>query len=155
MTQIFSYPLGIYRTTPQGQIVDATPTLARMLGYPDVASLKAVNFWDLHNDPRDRESWQAVLESSAMVEIFETQLRRRNGTLFWAKDSSRAARDARGNVLFYDGVIEDISRKKQIEEDALLGRPAPDLGERRLRAPAVADADRGHVLGRHGRTPGG
>jgi diguanylate cyclase (GGDEF)-like protein/PAS domain S-box-containing protein len=117
MTQIFSYPLGIYRTSPQGQILDAAPTLVRMLGYPDLASLRAVNFWDLHHNPRDRESWQAVLESSAMVEIFETQLRRKDGTLFWAKDSTRAARDSRGKVLFYDGVIEDITRKKQIEED--------------------------------------
>ena len=117
MTQIFSYPLGIYRTTPQGQILDAAPTLVRMLGYPDLASLQAVNFWDLHHDPRDRESWQAVLESSSMVEIFETQLRRRDGALFWAKDQTRAARDPRGKVLHYDGLIEDITRKKQMEED--------------------------------------
>jgi len=115
--QLFSYPLGLYRTTPLGQIVDAAPTLARMLGYQDVASLKAVNFWDIHNDPRDQENWQAVLDSSPMMEFFETQLRRRNGTLFWAKDSVRAARDARGNVLFYNGVIEDISRKKLMEEE--------------------------------------
>lgn len=117
MTQIFSYPLGIYRATPQGQILDAAPTLVRMLGYPDLASLQAVNFWDLHHDPRDRESWQAVLESSSMVEIFETQLRRRNGALFWAKDQTRAARDSGGKVLYYDGLIEDITRKKQMEED--------------------------------------
>ena len=136
MTHIFNYPLGLYRTTPHGQILDATPTLARMLGYPDLASLKAVNFWDIHQDPRDRNSWQAVLDSSVMVEIFETQLRRNNGTLFWAKDSSRAARDARGNVLYYDGVIEDISRKKQIEDeyswDVRLQASVRDVSERLL-----------------------
>jgi diguanylate cyclase (GGDEF)-like protein/PAS domain S-box-containing protein len=136
MTHIFNYPLGLYRTTPHGQILDATPTLARMLGYPDLASLKAVNFWDIHHDPRDRNSWQAVLDSSVMVEIFETQLRRNNGTLFWAKDSSRAARDARGNVLYYDGVIEDISRKKQIEDeyswDVRLQASVRDVSERLL-----------------------
>ena len=117
MRTVFSYPLGLYRTTPQGQILDATPTLARMLGYQEAEALKAVNFWDLHHDPGDRDNWQAVLESSPMVTIFETQLRRRDGTLFWAKDSSRAARDERGKVLFYDGVIEDIARKKQMEDD--------------------------------------
>jgi diguanylate cyclase (GGDEF)-like protein/PAS domain S-box-containing protein len=117
MTRIFNYPLGLYRTTPGGQILDATPTLARMLGYPDLEALKAVNFWDFHHNPSDRDNWQAVLDSSPMVEIFETQLRRKNGTLFWAKDASRAAKDAHGKVLFYDGVIEDITRKKQIEED--------------------------------------
>ncbi len=136
MRTIFSYPLGLYRTTPQGQILDATPTLARMLGYPDVAALKAVNFWDIHHDQADKDSWQAVLDSSSMVEIFETQLRRSNGTLFWAKDSSRAAKDSRGNALFYDGVIEDISRKKQMEEDHSWGvrlqASVSDVSERLL-----------------------
>ena len=136
MRTIFSYPLGLYRTTPQGQILDATPTLARMLGYPDVAALKTVNFWDIHDDPSDRDSWQAVLDSSSMVEIFETQLRRSNGTLLWAKDSSRAAKDSRGNVLFYDGVIEDISRKKQMEEEHSWGvrlqASVSDVSERLL-----------------------
>jgi diguanylate cyclase (GGDEF)-like protein/PAS domain S-box-containing protein len=136
MRTIFSYPLGLYRTTPQGQILDATPTMARMLGYPDVAALKTVNFWDIHNEPADRDSWQAVLDSSAMVEIFETQLRRSNGTLFWAKDSSRAAKDSRGDALFYDGVIEDISRKKQMEEDHSWGvrlqTSVSDVSERLL-----------------------
>jgi diguanylate cyclase (GGDEF)-like protein/PAS domain S-box-containing protein len=136
MTRIFNYPLGLYRTTPQGQILDATPTLARMLGYPDIAALQGVNFWDIHHDPRDRDSWQAVLDSSSMVEIFETQLRRSNGTLFWAKDSSRAAKDARGKVLFYDGIIEDISRKKQIEDehswDVRLQAAVSDVSERLL-----------------------
>jgi len=136
MTTIFNYPLGLYRTTPQGQILDATPTLARMLGYPDVAALKTVNFWDIHHDPADRDSWQAVLDSSALVAIFETQLRRSNGTLFWAKDSSRAANDSRDKALFYDGVIEDISRKKQMEEEHSWGvrlqASVSDVSERLL-----------------------
>ena len=136
MRTIFSYPLGLYRTTPQGQILDATPTLARMFGYPDVAALKTVNFWDIHYDPADKATWQAVLDSSSMVEIFETRLRRSNGTLFWAKDSSRAAKDSRGNAMFYDGVIEDISRKKQMEEDHSWGvrlqASVSDVSERLL-----------------------
>jgi diguanylate cyclase (GGDEF)-like protein/PAS domain S-box-containing protein len=149
MTQIFSYPLGIYRTTPQGQILDAAPTLVRMLGYPDLTSLKAVNFWDFHHNPRDRESWQAVLESSTMVEIFETQLRRKDGALFWAKDSTRAARDSRGKVLFYDGVIEDITRKKQIEDDHswdLQLRKAVSEVSERLLSPTPIEVLSGVVL---------
>jgi len=136
MRTLFSYPLGLYRTTPQGRILDATPTLARMFGYPEVEGLKAVNFWDLHSDPGDKNNWQSVLDSSPMVAIFETQLRRRDGTLFWAKDSTRAARDGRGNVLFYDGVIEDISRKKQMEEEhsreVRLQSSVSDVSERLL-----------------------
>jgi len=56
--------------------------------------------------------------------------------LFWAKDSSRAAKDSRGNVLFYDGIIEDITRKKQMEEehswDVRLQASVGDVSERLL-----------------------
>ncbi len=117
MTRIFNYPLGLYRTTPQGKILDASPTLARMLGYPDVEALKAVSFWNLHNDPRDRENKEAFLDSTSMVGIFESQLRRTNGTLIWAEDSCRAAKDALGRVLFYDGVIEDITARKKMKDE--------------------------------------
>jgi diguanylate cyclase (GGDEF)-like protein/PAS domain S-box-containing protein len=143
MRTVFSYPLGLYRTTPEGMILDATPTLARMLGYQDTEALMAVNFWDLHHDPGDRNNWQAVLDSSSMVTIFETQLRRRDGTLFWAKDSARAARDKRGNVLFYDGIIEDISRKRQMEEehswDTRLQTSVSDVSQRLLSTTPIAE----------------
>jgi diguanylate cyclase (GGDEF)-like protein/PAS domain S-box-containing protein len=117
LTLIFSYPLGSYRTTPQGKILNASPTLARMLGYTDVEALKAVSFWDLHSDPRDRDNKQAFLDSTSMIGMFESQLRRTNGTLFWAADSCRAAKDERGRVLYYDGVIEDITQKKRMADD--------------------------------------
>jgi len=117
MTRIFSYPVGSYRTTPQGKIVDASPTLARMLGYPDVEALKAVSFWDLHSDPHDRDNKQAFLDSTSMLGIFESQLRRTNGTLFWAEDSCRAAKNEQGKVLYYDGVIQDITQKKKMNDD--------------------------------------
>ncbi|HDT12809.1 MAG TPA: diguanylate cyclase [Candidatus Aminicenantes bacterium] len=117
LSRIFNYPLGIYRTTPHGKILDASPTLARMLGYSDVQSLKAVGFWDLHNDPRDRDHKRAFLDASSMVGIFESQLRRADGTCFWAEDSCRAAKDAQGKVLFYDGVIEDITARKRMTDE--------------------------------------
>ncbi len=117
MTRIFNYPLGLYRTTPQGKILDASPTLARMLGYSDVEALKAVSFWDLHSDPRDRENKEAFLDSTSMVGIFESQLRRTNGTLIWAEDSCRAAKDPLGRILFYDGVIEDITAKRKMIDE--------------------------------------
>jgi len=117
MARTFNYPLGTYRTTPQGKIVEAAPQLARMLGYPDAAALKAVNFWDLHKDPRDRDNKQAYLDSTSIIGLFECQLKRANGTTVWVEDSCRAAKDPQGRVLFYDGVIEDVGEKKRIKEE--------------------------------------
>jgi diguanylate cyclase (GGDEF)-like protein/PAS domain S-box-containing protein len=109
-------PVGLYRTTPSGQVLDANAALARILGYPDPASLRKINAWDLHLNQSDRENWQSLLETSNFVENFETQLRQRDGTIIWVRDSVRAVKDRRGQVLFYDGSIEDISRRKQADK---------------------------------------
>jgi hypothetical protein len=53
MTLIFNYPWAA-QDDAAGQDPQRLPTLARMLGYADVEALKAVSFWDLHSDPRDR-----------------------------------------------------------------------------------------------------
>jgi diguanylate cyclase (GGDEF)-like protein/PAS domain S-box-containing protein len=111
-------PLGLYRTTPSGQIMDANPALARILGYPDAASLMNVNAWDLHLNQSDRENWKSMLESTQFVESFETQLRRRDGTVIWVRDTARAIKDRRGKIIFYDGSLEDITRQKQIDSAA-------------------------------------
>ena len=108
-------PVGLYRTTPSGQILDANSALARTLGYPDPASLKNVNAWDLHLNQSDRDSWKSLLESSTFVETFETQLMRRDGTIIWVRDSVRAIKDKRGQTLFFDGSIEDITKRKQAD----------------------------------------
>jgi len=107
-------PLGLYRTTPSGQIIDANSTLARILGYPDPGSLRNVNAWDLHLNQGDRENWQSLLDSSSSAE-FETQLRRLDGIIIWVRDSVRAVKDRRGQTLFYDGFIEDISKRKHTD----------------------------------------
>lgn len=108
-------PVGLYRTAPSGQIIEANQALARMLGYQDAASLRNVNVWDLHLNQSDRDDWQSILEGSNFVESFETQLRRRDGTIIWVRDASRAIRDKRGQIVCYEGSIEDITRKKQTD----------------------------------------
>jgi diguanylate cyclase (GGDEF)-like protein/PAS domain S-box-containing protein len=108
-------PVSIYRTTPSGQILEANQALARMLGYQDPDSLRNVNAWDLHLNHSDREDCQALLESNSFVDNFETQLRRRDGTIIWVRDSVRAIKDKRGQTVYYDGTLEDITKKKQAD----------------------------------------
>jgi PAS domain-containing protein len=47
-------PVGLYRTTPTGQIIDVNPALVQMLGYPNRESLLAINAADAYLTPEDR-----------------------------------------------------------------------------------------------------
>ncbi|MEE9617579.1 MAG: PAS domain S-box protein, partial [Anaerolineae bacterium] len=109
-------PVGLYRTTPGGQALDANIALVQMLGYSNRESLLTINAADTYADPEDRQRWQVLMEREGVVRDFEAQLRRRDGTIIWVRDSAQAVRDSDGRVLYYEGVMEDITERKRTEE---------------------------------------
>ena len=118
-------PVGLYRTKPGGQILDANPALAEMLGYPDRDSLLEVNAADMYVKAEDRRRWQILMEGEGVVQGFEVQLRRRDGTIIWGRDNARAIPDGQGRVLYYEGAVKDITEPKMAEE--ALRQRADDL----------------------------
>ncbi len=49
--------------------------------------------------------------------FYELQMRRKDGSYFWAGISSTPLRDTRGQVIGYQGIMRDISAFKQYEAD--------------------------------------
>ncbi|MCP4540799.1 MAG: PAS domain S-box protein [Chloroflexi bacterium] len=112
-----SAPVGIYRTTPGGQFLDVNPAFIEMMGYPDRESLLATNAGDRQMNAGDRQRWQTLLEHEGIVRGFEAQMRRHDGVVIWIRDSSRVVHDADGQVLRYEGNVEDITEQKRVEEE--------------------------------------
>ncbi|MBM4465404.1 MAG: PAS domain S-box protein [Chloroflexi bacterium] len=106
-------PVGLYRTTPAGQVLDVNPALVQMLGYPDRESLLAVAVTDGYVDPEERTRWQALIEREGVVRDFEVQWRRHDGTIIWVRENARVVQDDEGQVLYYEGAVEDITERKQ------------------------------------------
>ncbi len=136
-------PLGIYRTTVSGEIIDANPALAKMLGYPDTKTLKTTKCRDLYLNPADRDLWKSLMETSGFIDSFETQLRRQDGTLIWVKDSAQAMKDGNGRFLYFDGILEDISKRKQTETSLAwswrMKTALAELSERLLKPTTIED----------------
>ncbi|MGA9347586.1 MAG: PAS domain S-box protein, partial [Anaerolineae bacterium] len=109
-------PAGLYRTTPEGQILDVNPALVQMLEYPDRESLLAINVIDGYVNPQVRKQWQALVEREGVVRDFEVQWRRHDGTTIWVRENARVVRDGEGQVLYYEGAGEDITERKRAEE---------------------------------------
>ena len=109
-------PVGLYRTTPDGEILDVNPALLEMLHFPGRETALGANAVSGYADPEDRARWQALMDREGMVRDFEAQWRRRDGRMIWVKDTARAIRDADGRVLYYEGGVEDIAERKRAEE---------------------------------------
>src|SRR6266567_329152 len=61
LTLFNDLPIGLWKSTPEGKIMDANPAAAQMLGYPDGEALSLVNAIDLYVDPADRKRWQSLI----------------------------------------------------------------------------------------------
>jgi PAS domain-containing protein len=51
-----------------------------------------------------------------VVQDFEAQIYRKDGSIIWISENARAVKDAQGNILFYEGMVEDITARKEAEE---------------------------------------
>jgi PAS domain S-box-containing protein len=109
-------PVGLYRTAPEGRFLAANPALVEMLGYPEQESLLATNVIDLFVNRGERQQWLDLMERNELVRGFEMQVRRRDGTIIWVKDTARSIQDNTGQVRYYEGSLEDITERKQAEE---------------------------------------
>jgi PAS domain S-box-containing protein len=108
-------PVGLCRITLSGEFLDANPALVQILGYPDRDALMGVNVVDLCIDQAVREQLRARLERTETVTI-EAEMRRRDGVVIWVQNDARAVRDASGRVVHFEGVIQDITQRKQAAE---------------------------------------
>ncbi len=128
-------PFGLYRTTPSGKIIDSNPAMAELLGYPDEATLQAVNATDLYANPKDRQRWQDQIANSGVVRNHQVQVCRHDGTLIWVEDNARTVVGPDGRVLFYEGSLQDITERLKTETElrqrnrelGLLGQAARTL----------------------------
>ena len=109
-------PAGIYRTTPDGKIIEATKALADMLGYERHEDLKDINVKDLYVREKDRADHLKMLEVSETF-FTEFELYRKDGNIIWGRDYPRAVFGPGGKIIYYDGILLDITTQKTAEEE--------------------------------------
>jgi hypothetical protein len=118
---------GFFQTTPDGRYLLANPALATMYGYGSVDELKASVkeiARQLYVDPSRRPEFIHLMNEYDCVRGFESEIFRKDGTIIWISENVRVIRDSAGEVLYYEGTVEDITKRKQaeaqIEEQAAL-----------------------------------
>ena len=111
---------GIFQTTPEGQYISVNPALASIYGYETPEELMA-GLTDisgqLYVDPARRDEFTRLLHEQNTVTGFESRVYRQDGKIIWITETARAVRDASGALLYYEGIVEDISERKQAEDD--------------------------------------
>jgi diguanylate cyclase (GGDEF)-like protein/PAS domain S-box-containing protein len=108
-------PVGVYRTTPEGRIIEANPSLADMIGAQKISDLYSLDVQNLYVKKRDRDEHLHKLDSKTTF-FSEFELRRLDGRRIWVRDLPHAVKDLGGRILYYDGIIVDITARKKAEK---------------------------------------
>jgi PAS domain S-box-containing protein len=110
-------PIGIYRTTPDGRILLANPALLRMLGYAKAEDLSARDLEGEGFEPGyPRQRFKEILERDGEVRSFEAGWTTKDGREVIVHENAHAIRGAGGEILYYEGAVEDITARRQAEE---------------------------------------
>jgi PAS domain S-box-containing protein len=109
--------VGLYRTTPDGNILLVNPTLVKMLGFNSVEELLSRNLEEAGFEPSyPRKEFTESMEAKGKVEGLESAWIRKDGSTVFIRESAIAIHDRDGRILFYEGNIEDITEHKEMEE---------------------------------------
>ena len=131
-TLVDNAPIGVYRTTPAGHIVDANPALIRMLGYRSFEELARRDLEKDGFEPQyERSEFRARLERDGEVVGLESAWKRKDGAVLYLRENAKAIRNAQGEIECYEGTVEDVTERRQVEEAV---RRARDELEENVRA---------------------
>lgn len=109
-----SVPVGLYRTTPEGRIVDVNRALVEMLGYPDRETLMSIPAKDVYVSNEVRDALAERVQREEIIESFESQWRKHDGTILWVEETFRVVRGRDGAIRFFEGIADNISKRKAI-----------------------------------------
>ncbi|MEG5001661.1 PAS domain S-box protein [Microcoleus sp. B4-D4] len=109
---------GIFQTTPEGRFLSVNPALARIYGYatPEELTSNLTNIrQQAYVNPQQRQKFMQVMQEFGQISGFESEVYRVDGSIIWISESARAVCSADGEVLYYEGSVEDISDRKVFE----------------------------------------
>jgi phosphoserine phosphatase RsbU/P len=111
---------GIFQSTSGGRYLMANAALARIYGYPSPEEL----IHDLTDIGRRlyvqegrREEFVRLMQENDTLTGFESPIYRKDGTVIWISENCRAIRAPSGRLLYYEGTVEDITQRRQAEEN--------------------------------------
>jgi len=116
---------GIFQTTPGGNYIRANPALARIYGYesPNQMLEELTDIGrQLYVDPNRRNEFVRLMYEKGELSGFEAEIYRRDGSTIWISENCREVRSTHGELVYYEGTVEDITERKKAEADLQLAR---------------------------------
>ncbi len=112
-----SATIGLYRTTPDGRVLEANQRLVNMMGADSMEQLCRLNLEEAgYADQFNRQEFKHRIEQRGSITGYLTKWLKLDGSTITVRESAHAVRDEKGEILYYEGTVEDITEKQQTED---------------------------------------
>ena len=106
----------VFISNPEGKILEINPAGARLLGFSSVKELVNIhNIENFYANPKDRALYKKTIIANGHVKDYEINLRRKDGKLITVLETAVAVKNHKGEVVAYEGIVRDITEKRQLE----------------------------------------
>jgi len=106
-----------YRTDVEGKLVFISPSTHKLSGYTVEEAIGMKVAEEVYANPEVRALFLAKLQEDGYVEHFEAQLKRKDGSSWWASTNAHFFKGQDGNIKGVEGIIRDITSQKKAEKD--------------------------------------
>lgn len=106
----------IYITSREGKFLDANQTSLKLFDYAREELINNINIRKLYIRPGDRDKFQQEIEGKGSVRNYPIEFRKKNGTGMNCLLTSTLRVSSDGDILGYQGIIRDITKRKLAEE---------------------------------------
>ncbi len=104
-----------YRTDKKGTIIFISASYYKLSGYSTKEAV-GMAMAEIYAFPSQRDAFLSILKKQGYVSDFEAQLKRKDGSIWWASTNAIFYKDSGGNILGVEGVTRDITERKKYED---------------------------------------
>jgi len=122
-------PVGLYRAAPEGTLLLANPLMLQMLGYATEEEMRAAGVSFRGETNGERAELLGELLQAGDVQSMDLTWRRRDGSTVFVHESIKIARGPTGEIVSFEGSVEDITERRQLEERYLQAQKVQAIGQ--------------------------
>lgn len=109
---------GLFVSSKEGKFLDCNQALLEMLDYSSKEECLNIDLTErLYANPEDRKTFQENIERDGYVKDMEVEFKRKDGSKITVLLTGYPMRDAKGDIVGYEGINLDITERKRIEEE--------------------------------------